>query len=120
MKNVAYLSFVLAVVLLVISFVGSFIELDNTNLFLYGGIGTLLLVSMPCFILERYAYNKTKNEILKEFKNDHKSHDAATTKKSKNLNYPSFRKQKSGLTWGGGNIHASSAKRGSKKGFLRN
>lgn len=119
MKNAAYISFIFAIVLLVISFVGSFIELDNTQLFLYGGLGMLVLISIPLFVMERRAYSKTKREILKEFKNDKKHDFVSESEKNKKLNYPSFRKQKSGLTWGGGNIHASSAKRGSKKSFLR-
>ena len=118
MKNAAYVSFIFSIALLVISFVGSLIEMDNVELFLYGGLGMLVLISLPLFLLEKRAYNKTKREILKEFKNNEKHDHSPETKKNKKLNYPSFRKQKSGLTWGGGNIHASSAKREAPKKAL--
>jgi len=35
------------------------------------------------------------------------------------MNNSPFRKRKSGLTWGGGNIHASEASRKTRKSFLR-
>ncbi|MFD1316442.1 hypothetical protein [Namhaeicola litoreus] len=41
------------------------------------------------------------------------------SKAEQKIDYPKFSSQKTGLTWGGGNVHGANAKRGEKKRFLR-
>ena len=104
---------------LAIRFIGLFIELNNSNLFLFIGSGILLLVTWPLYLIQQSNYKKKKASILKKYRIKHQTKNMAGTKKKHNPDYPSFRKQKRGLTWGGGNIHGSTAKRGSKRGFLK-
>ena len=109
----------LGFVFLVLDFNGFVIGESHDDLFLYLGLGILLLVTLPLHFLERYNYNKRKESIIKTYKTKKGPKKVTGNNKGSKVNYPSFRKQKSGLTWGGGNIHGSSAKRGAKRGFLK-
>jgi hypothetical protein len=119
MRNSIYFSAILGLAFLAIRFIGLFIELNNAELFLFIGLGILLLVTLPLYLIERLRYEKKKASILKKHRGKSPTRNLKKTEIKHNPDYPSFRKQKSGLTWGGGNIHGSSAKRGSKRGFLR-
>ncbi|WKK67426.1 hypothetical protein [Lutimonas zeaxanthinifaciens] len=118
MKNSIYFSATLGIVFLSIRFAGLFIDLTYNDLFLIIGSGILVFVTLPLYIVEQKKYFKKKQSILKTFKKESQT-VKAKDKKKQSTDYPSFRKQKSGLTWGGGNIHGSVAKRGSKRGFLK-
>lgn len=118
MKNSIYFSATLGMAFLSIRAVGLFIDLTYNDLFLSIGSGILLLVTLPLYLYERKNYLKKKHNILKSFQKENKTVKTGD-KSKKSTDYPSFRKQKSGLTWGGGNIHGSRAKRGSKRGFLK-
>ena len=118
MRNSIYISAIFGLISLAIGSVGFLIEFSNAKLFLLLGICILLLVSLPLYFTERSKYKKKKASILKKYQGEHTARALKKTKKKHNPDYPSFRKQKSGLTWGGGNIHGSTAKRGSKRGFL--
>lgn len=119
MKNSIYLSASLGLALLSIRFIGLFIDLSYNDLFLYIGAGILLLFTLPLHLAEKKRYKKKKDSILNSFEKENKNHKRKGEKIKKSTEYPSFRKQKSGLSWGGGNIHGSTAKRGSKRGFLK-
>jgi len=121
MKKATYFSVLLAVLFLAISLISIFLEQNYHSLLLPLGIGCLLLVTLP-LILVQFRDHSSK------LRRQRKAHDNLTKKKGSNPekvsakstpNYPSFGSRKSGLTWGGGNIHASTAKRGSKKRFLQ-
>jgi len=118
MRNSIYFSAILGLISLTIGFVGLFIELSDAKLWLLLGISILVLVTLPLYFTERSRYKKKKASILKKYKGEHPAKDLKKSKNKQTPDYPAFRKQKSGLTWGGGNIHGSSAKRGSKRGFL--
>ncbi len=115
MKNSIYFTVVLGVIFLVIHFISLFFELGYNDLFLIIGLGILLVITLPLFYLDRYQYTKQKKFI---YKSSLHQKGNLKVKKTETHKYPSFRKQKNGLTWGGGNIHASGAKRGSKRSFL--
>lgn len=119
MKNSIYFSAVLGLTFLVLRFIGLFIDMSNKELFLWIGTGILLLVTLPLYLTDRIRYKKKKQTILKSFEKDNRKARPRAKSTKTGAEYPSFRKQKSGLTWGGGNIHGSSAKRGSKRGFLQ-
>ncbi len=118
MKNSIYFTVILGIIFLVIHFISQFLELGYNDLFLIIGLGILLAITLPLFYLDRYRYTKQKKFIIKSFQQEKGNLKGKEVKKAETPKYPSFRKQKSGLTWGGGNVHASGAKRGSKRGFL--
>ena len=118
MKNSIYFTVLLGVIFLVIHFISMFLELGYNDLFLIIGLGILLVITLPLFYLDRYRYTKQKKFINKPFQQEKGNIKGKEVKKTETHKYPSFRNQKSGLTWGGGNVHASDAKRGSKRGFL--
>ena len=116
MKYAIYFSGVLGVSLLVFYFIAFFSDYGYQNFFLFIGLGIFLFVTLPLYLVKRYRYRKKMQLIIKTQKKANVDQDK---KKKKGVHdYPSFRKQKMGLTWGGGNIHAANAKRGSKRGFL--
>ncbi|MCA0931656.1 hypothetical protein LCM02_04270 [Lutimonas saemankumensis] len=119
MKSSIYYSATLSMAFLSIRFVGLFIDLTHKDLFLIIGLGILLLVTLPLYLTERRRYDKKKQIIFKTFNKGGKIDKNNKKKPLQNSEYPSFRKQKSGLTWTGGSVHGSSAKRGSKRGFLK-
>jgi hypothetical protein len=118
MKNSIYFSVIIGFTFLIIRFIGLFLELSYNDLFLYIGLGVLLLITLPLVLLDRYRYRKQKEKIIRSFQDKKTNRKGKEPKETEPHDYPSFRKQKSGLTWGGGNIHGSGAKRGSKRGFL--
>jgi ABC-type transport system involved in multi-copper enzyme maturation permease subunit len=120
MKKATYFSVLLAVLLLAISLISIFLEQNYHSLLLPLGIGTLLLVTLP-LILMTYRDASKKRKPQPNQHQIHKQKIKSTVKNTNDKNaphYPSFGKRRSGLTWGGGNIHASTAKRGSKRRFL--
>ncbi|MGB5393659.1 MAG: hypothetical protein WBN16_05385 [Lutimonas sp.] len=84
-----------------------------------------LILGISLLIIFFYAYqgqtDKTQSKSIPKKKKEisTKKESTSTGKKKNGVEYPSFRKQKSGLTWGGGNVHGANAKRGTKKGFLK-
>ena len=118
MKNSIYFTVILGVIFLVIHFISQFLALGYSHLFLIIGLGILLVITLPLFYLDRSRYTKHKKLIIKSSQQEKGNPKGKEVKKTEAHNYPSFRNQKSGLTWGGGNVHASGAKRGSKRGFL--
>lgn len=119
MKYATTFSAILGIAFLAIRFVGLFIELSHNNLFLMLGLGLLLLVSIPLYLLERYRYSKMKQSIFHKYKKDNTPIQKEKNKKKSAVSYPAFRRHKKGLTWDGGSVHGSSARRGERKGFLK-
>lgn len=82
------------------------------------------ILGLSLLVIFFYAYqgqtNKTQRKSIPKKKKEISTKESTSTgKKKKGVEYPSFQKQKSGLTWGGGNVHGANAKRGTKKGFLK-
>ena len=76
------------------------------------------------FLIDRYLYNKKIKNIIKHYKGYQKKEDVLNKKinattKGWGMNNSPFRDRKSGLTWGGGNIKGATAKRGTRKSFLK-
>ena len=123
MKVSFYFSLILGIAFLTLRFIGLFLDLTYNDLFLALGLFLLLGVSLPLHLYERYRYRQKMNEIIQ----DHKIKDSKAkssekkpgSSKKEAHEYPSFRNQKQGLKWGGGNIHGSAATRGSKRSFLK-
>ncbi len=119
MKYATTFSAILGIVFLTIRFIGLFIELSYNNLFLMLGLGLLLLVTLPLYLLERSRYSKMKQSILHKYKKDKTPIEKDLNKMKSGVSYPAFRRHKKGLTWSGGSVHGSSARRGERKGFLK-
>ena len=123
MKTIIYLSGILGMILLVVSSIGLFAELPHNSLFFISSLALLLLVFIPLTLVDKSKQNKKIDAIIKSHKDRHKKeqtlkHGEAPTK-GWGMNNSPFRKRKSGLTWGGGNISAANATRGSRKSFFK-
>jgi hypothetical protein len=123
MKVSFYFSLILGITFLTLRFIGLFLDLTYNNLLLALGLFLLLGVSLPLYLYERYRYRQKMNEIIQDHQikgsKAKSSEKKPGSSKKKIEEYPSFRNQKQGLKWGGGNIHGSAAKRGSKRSFLK-
>ena len=123
MKVSIYFSVILGITFLTLRFIGLFLDLTYNKLFLTLGLILLIGVSLPLYLFERYKYRQKMNEIIRDhqMKNSKAKSSKRNSKPSKEKirEYPSFRDQKQGLKWGGGNIHGAKASRGSKRGFLK-
>lgn len=119
MKHAISFSAIIGLAFLSIRFVGLFIDLPYNNLFLIFGLGILVLVTLPLYLFEQSRYAKLKRSILRKYKKEKTSNKKEAIKKKTGVNYPSFRRQKSGLTWRGGSVHGSNAQRNERKGFLK-
>ena len=128
MRLLLYSSIILGITFLTLRFIGLFLELTYNDLFLALGLGLLVVVALPLYLMMKRQYQKKVEHILKEYGGDKKRESSSAAEKStskendkkKDVDYPSFRSQKQGLKWGGGNIHGSTATRGSKRSFLKN
>ena len=127
MRLLLYSSIILGITFLTLRFIGLFLDLTHNDLFLALGLGLLVVVALPLYLIMKKQYQKKVENILKEYGGDKKRDSSSTEEKStskendkkKDVDYPSFRSQKQGLKWGGGNIHGSTATRGSKRSFLK-
>lgn len=123
MKKAIYISAYLGAFLVIISYIGLKFELNFIHWSFPLGIGLLLTVALPLFIIDYYDRSKKSKKDMIKYSLDKKVMHSQASKQTKNKSiedYPSFTERKSGLKWGGGNIHGSIGKRGSKKKFLKN
>lgn len=122
MRSLIYFSGVTGMALLLVRFVGLLFDMTYDDLFFQLGLGILIVITLPLYIIDKVRYNQKVKSILRgnqSHESQKKHQDAMTSKdKGKNPSYPSFREQKQGLKWGGGNIHGAAAERGSRKRFL--
>ncbi len=123
MKIAIYLSGIAGSLLLLIRTIGIVMEFPLNKLFLILGLILLALVYLPLIIIDKYLHNKKIDRIIDSFKGlDNKTvHKEKGDLKNKNrgMNNSPYRERKSGLTWGGGNIHGANASRGKRKSFLK-
>lgn len=83
----------------------------------------LVLVFFPLFFIDKYRHDKKINGIIESYKKEKKSTQqikkGKSIRKGWGMNNSPFRERRSGLNWGGGNIHASVGTRKTRKSFLR-
>jgi len=112
---------ILGGLLLVAGLIGLVAGFEYTSLFLITAAALLIVVMGPMLAIYRYRQNKRMDEILQNYKG--KEHQTIGSSKEAgqgwNMNSSPFRERKSGLSWEGGNIKASGAKRGSRRKFLK-
>ncbi len=123
MKTMIYISGIAGGLFLVFWLIGLFVDFPNNDIILACGVLLLGLVFFPLFFIDKYRHDKKITGIIESYKKEKKStHQIKKGKsvtKGWGMNNSPFRKRKSGLTWGGGNIHASEASRKTRKSFLR-
>jgi len=76
------------------------------------------------FLIDKYLHNQKVKRIIQKHKGFKKEKNISDQKKKPTtkgwgMNDSPFRDRKSGLTWGGGNIKGASAKRGTRRSFLK-
>ena len=123
MKILIYTSGIFAVIFLLPGLLGFFIQALNTDILLYTGIGLLVFVFIPMVIFFHRRQNQKIDRIIKSYKGKSATKqgnkkNGETKAKGWSMNNSPFRERRSGLTWGGGNVHAANAKRGSRRKFL--
>ena len=123
MKIAIYLSGIAGSLLLLIRIIGIVMEFPLNKLFLILGLILLLLVYLPLVIIDKYLYNRKIDRIIDSYKGQDNSTIQKEMEDLKNkgrrMNNSPLRERKSGLTWGGGNIHGANATRGTRKSFLK-
>ena len=121
MNLLIYISGLAGGMLLVLRIIGIFSPVFQDNLLLYSGAGIILLVFIPLLIRDKLLQEKKIDDIIRSYKGK-KPEETEFKKgpgKSKgwSMNNSPFRKRRSGLNWGGGNVHAANANRGMRRSF---
>lgn len=119
-RLIFYISGMTAIILFAVRFLGIFLQFPENDLFLLSGIVLLVLICIPSYFISRYRHERKLEEPLNPLEEEQ---ELSSTKKNSGksswgINKSPFRDRKSGLTWGGGNVHAANAKRGKRRGFL--
>ena len=123
MKISIYISGIIGVFFLVIAAIGIMLDFYLNKVFLILALVGLILIFFTFILINKYRYNKKIDSII----HSHKGKEIRTThivkrdliSKGKGINNPLIKERKSGLSWGGGNIHGANASRGTKKSFLK-
>lgn len=124
MNKVIYISGITGMLLLVTGLIGLFMEFAANKLIVIAGLVMLGLVFFPLNVVQKKRQNKKIDEIIRAhaMKNQKKGIEIKEIKseaKGWDMNTSPFRGRRSGLTWGGGNIKAAEAQRGSRRSFLK-
>lgn len=123
MKIAIYLSGIAGSLLILTRIIGIIMEFPLNKLFLILGLILLALVYLPLVIIDKYHHNKKIDRIIDSYKgqdnNTFQKEKGDSKNKGWGMNNSPFRERKSGLTWGGGNIHGVNASRGKRKSFLK-
>lgn len=113
-----YISGILGGLLLVIRLIGSVTDFNYNDLFLFSGLALIILVFIPLAIIDKYRQNKKIDRIIKTYSDKPSRHNTISSGKSEfkgwSMNNSPFRKRKSGVSWGGGNIKGANATRGKR------
>jgi hypothetical protein len=122
MKSIMYISGILGGLLLVIRLIGTIAYFSFNDILLISGLVLIVLIFIPLSVIEKYRHNKKIKNIIQSYSDEPGKHISVSSDKSKtkgwSMNSSPFRKRKSGLTWGGGNIKGANATRGTRKSFL--
>ncbi|MCB2196425.1 MAG: hypothetical protein KQH79_11245 [Bacteroidetes bacterium] len=118
MRNVMYISGILGGLLLVVRLIGSVTDFKYNNLFLISALVLLVLIFIPLVILNKYRHTKKIDSIIKSYSDKLSTDKPIPSGKSEfkgwSMNNSPFRKRKSGVSWGGGNIKGANATRGKR------
>ncbi len=118
MRILIYISGILGGLLLMISLVGTINDFKFNAVFLISGLALIILIYIPLLIIEKYKHNKKIKSIIKSYSDKPSKHNSISSGKSEikgwSMNNSPYRKRKSGINWGGGNVHGANASRGTR------
>ena len=122
MRTLIYISGITGGILIVLRFVGIFMEFSLNNFILITGLALLGLVCLPLYIADRYRQNKKIDKIIASHKgkdSQKKMNNEKTKIKGWDMNSSPFHERKSGVTYEGGNIYGKVGRRNSRRSFLK-
>ena len=94
-------------------------KLPSHYLMLVVGGAIFFLVFLPLVIIKRKRHREKMAEIIRKYREKGEQPVPTVQENSKrkgwSMNDSPFRERRSGVTWGGGNIHAANATRGTRK-----
>jgi len=118
MRSIIYISGILGGLLLMISLIGAINDLNYNSLFLISGLVFIILIFIPLSAINKYKHNKKIKSIIKSYSDKPSKHSSISSGKSEikgwSMNNSPYRKRKSGLNWGSGNVHGANASRGTR------
>ena len=123
MKTAIYISGITGTILLMIRLLGIFLDFRRDDIVLISGLILLVLICIPLLLVDKHLHNKKIDRIIESYKGKEKDEretkESGYSPKGWGMNDSPFRERKSGLSWGGGNMHAANASRGKRRSFLR-
>lgn len=123
MKNLFGLFGLVGIVIGVLILLGIYTNYSNLTIYILSGLLLMGLIYSILTFIQNYQRNKKIKKIIESPKkkviSTSDKNKTPSKRTSSGLTNMSFRERKSGLTWGGGNIHGALAKRGNKKSFLK-
>lgn len=121
MKKAIHISGISGSLLILIGILGYFMEFQHNNILFIAGLTIVMVVFLPLILIARYRQARKIDAIIDWYrKNPELKKEIKEGKiegKGWNMNNSPYRKRKSGLTWGGGNIKAAEAQRGNRRSF---
>ena len=123
MKILIYISGIAGLVLTLAGMVSELYGKESSAILWISGLILVLGWCLPLLLYSSRKDRKRTDEIIRSYKNRAKKGEHIEHGKSQakgwSINNSPFRKRKSGLSWGGGNIHAANASRGTRRGFMK-
>lgn len=121
--GIIYVSGITGGILLIFRAIGIIAEFNANAFLLYTGLFLLFIVCIPTYLYDKHLRDEEIKQIIASYKG--KKKDPVQIEKGTSgieewgINNPPFRDHHSGLSWGGGNIHAANASRGTRRKFLK-
>ena len=123
MKNLLGLFGLVGMIIGILILLGIYTSYGSLTIYVLAGLILMGLIYIVLSVVQNVQRNKRIKKIIaspkkrSDISSSKKEH--ASKKASSGWTGMSLRERKSGLTWGGGNIHGANAKRGTKKSFLK-
>ena len=121
--SVIFVSGITGGILLIFRAIGIVAEFSFNGFLLYSGLILLLLICIPVYLYDKHLREQEIRQIIDSYKG--KKQEPLQIKKGNSvveewgINNPPFRDHHSGVSWGGGNIHAANASRGARRIFMK-
>ena len=115
-STIKYFLYLTTIVVFIIAWITDNLQNTNIRTLIFVLFGLSFAVALLFNILDRRDERRKRAEREKESRKPPTGEDQKIKHTEGSF---SLRDRKSGLTWGGGNIHASEATRGTKRKFLR-
>ena len=123
MKIIMYISGITGILLLALRLLGTVMDFRENELMLIGGLILVGVVFFPLLLIDRHRHNKKIDNIIKSYEGREQEvkeiPKSGKGSKGWGMNNSPFRERRSGLSWGGGNVKAAEATRGTRRKFLK-